>query len=103
LLGAFIASLRVDVFEFGKSSGIQEMALYELQRQQFINLGRVIPVAFEVALHHFLNFLGIQARARQRLWIEQHFSHVFSEPIAIPDTKVVELLSPEKKTLEMKR
>lgn len=75
----------------------------KLQRQQSVNLRRVIAVAFEMAPHYFFNLLSIQIGARKRLRIEQHFPHVVRELLAIPNTKVVEFLSPKKETLEMKR
>lgn len=48
------------------SSGIEEQPVQQLQREQLMNLGGVVPVAFEVALHHRFEPVVFEVRPRER-------------------------------------
>ncbi len=66
--------------------------MQEFQREHFVDLEGVVPVALEVSPHHGLKSVPFEVRPRKRPRVEQHLSNVLGEGIAIPNSKMVELV-----------
>ena len=73
----------------------------QFQGQQFMNRAGVIAVPFEMAAHNLFHAFAFQVRTGQCSRIEQHLANVIRQRIPIPNSKVVKLVSTEKKALQV--
>src|SRR5208283_3603702 len=85
------------------SSDVDEKAVQQFKRQQFMNLVSVIPASFEVAPHYSFYAASLEVRPREAPRVKQHFPNVLREPVPVPDSEMVVLVPAEEQALEMKR
>ena len=82
---------------------VQEEAVNDFQGQQFVDLGRVVPISFEMALYHGLDPFSFDIRPGKTARVEQHFPNVSSEGIPVPDPEMEDLVPSEEETFEAQR
>src|ERR1700739_2581210 len=58
------------------SVGIQEKPMNQLQRQKLVNLGGVVPIPLQVAVHDGLDAAAINIRPGQGPRVKQYFPNI---------------------------
>src|ERR1019366_754887 len=76
--------------------------MLKFKRQQPMNLGSVVAVSLEMALHHGFNGAALDIGSRKSAWIEKDLLDVGSERVSVPDAEVTEFMSAQKKPFQMK-
>src|SRR2546426_2043438 len=74
--------------------------MQEFQGQHRVDFGGVVPVSLEVALHYGLEPIPFEVRPGKASWVQQHFTNIPREGVAVPDPKMVELVPSEEKAFE---
>lgn len=77
--------------------------MYQLQRQDFMNRGGVVPVPFEVPAHDAFETAPLKIRPGERAGVQQHFLYILGKSIAVPDPEMVELVAAEEEPFRMER
>src|SRR4029077_18149922 len=78
---------------FNISVRVQKEAVGNFKGQNFVDLVRVVSVAFEMAPPHSLKPLSINIRSAKTSLIQKHFPHVVCESIPVPNPEVGDLMS----------
>ncbi len=74
----------------------------ELQCKERVNLRGIVAISFDVVAHQRLDLMLLDIRTRQGARIQKNFLNVFGESLAIPNSKMVELVPAQEKTFEVK-
>src|SRR5450432_3336540 len=80
---------------------VDKKPLLQFQRQQTMDLGRVVGLALDVLLHHGFQDRWLDIRTGECPRIKQHLLNVWGESVAIPNPVMAELVPAQKKTLKM--
>src|SRR6266436_1699750 len=76
--------------------------MQELQREHFVDLEGVVPVALEVSPHHAFESTAVEVRPGKGPRVEQHFTDVGGESIPVPNPEMAELVPAQDETIQMK-
>ena len=82
---------------------IHKQSVGKFQREKSVDFGRVIPISFDMTFHHSSNRFRFYIWPRKRPRIEQHFSNVVCQLVAIPHSEMENLVPSEPDALQMKR
>src|SRR5271156_879505 len=74
----------------------------EFQSKRLVNLVRVIPVAFQVALNHVLQSLPFNVWSAQTAWVEQHLPNIPGKGVAVPDPEMERFVPSQEQAFEVK-
>src|SRR5262245_45280874 len=74
-----------------------------LQREQLVNIVRVIPVALQVPLDDALDASAIDVGTRETARIQKHLTNVLGEAVPIPHAKVSQFVPSQEQILKPER
>src|SRR5688572_1990935 len=83
------------------ADSVQEEAMNELQRQDLVDLSRVVPVSLEVPVYDPFERVAIDIRPGESAGIQQHLADVAGQRVAVPQPEMVELVPPEKEAFDV--
>jgi hypothetical protein len=80
---------------------IHKQSVGKFQREQSVDFGRVIPISFDMTFHYRSNRFRFYIWPRKGPRIEQHFSDVVCQLVAIPHSEMENLVPPEPDALQV--
>ena len=78
-----------------------QRSLDKFEREKLVDRQGLVPPTSDVTFHHFLQAGSFEVRPSEGAGVEQRVPHVWGQLVAIPYTKVMELMTTEKQPLEM--
>src|SRR5436309_13307753 len=82
---------------------IEEQPMQQLQGQYLVDCRGVVAVSFQVAPYNSLEGCALEIWPRKGARIEQHFTNVRRQGIAVPDAEMAELVPAEEDAFEAER
>ena len=89
--------LHIPLKQQSESSRIEEKAVQEFQRQQFVDLHSVVPVSFEMSAHDGFKTFAFDVGPGQRPRVEQHLSNISERASRYQTRKCNNLCLPRKR------
>src|SRR5437879_13069491 len=84
------------------SMSIDKKAVQQFHRKHPVNLVGVVPISFDVMLHHCFEHILLPVGAGESARIEQDFANVIGNSVQVHDAEMVIFVTAEAKTLQMK-
>src|SRR5579863_1535707 len=81
---------------------IDKKAMEQFHRKHSVNLVGVVPISFDVMLHHCFDHILLPVRTGESARIEQDFADVTGKSVPVPDAEMVILVTAKEETLQMK-
>src|SRR5262245_4762555 len=75
-----------------KGLSVDEQSVEQFQREQPMNFDGEVASAAQVGVNGSFDDGPVDVRALKRPPIQQHVAHIFREYVAIPDSKVINLV-----------